>query len=459
MSISEISPAPIDLTGDIPLSHTQSFLRLFDQGDDAGPFGPRYNLVVGWRIGGRIDVDVLRQALDDVAARHDVLRATIVRGDGPGHQHVAPPTPVRLVVRDLPPSEPGERDLLAEELLGEVEAGSYAVADLPHFSAVLGRFDDEDAVIALIAHHTASDGWSMHLLMRDVAARYAVRSGHPDVALPEARPYAEYATRQQESAGDPATDAARRYWRDKLRGARMLAIPTDHPRSAGLAKRNPVHRFTISAEVTSATTALAREMRCSPFMVLLAAYNVQLHRMTGATDLVVPTLASGRNQPEFHETVGPFFNFVPLRTDIDGCGTFREVVGRTRATCLEAMTHDLPFAQVLAEAPELMAPMAEDRLAACAFQVWQFPAVMERERVGDLEYTQVRKRVLSQEDGTDIPDGALITLDLDPSGEIFGNISHNTNLFADASMLDMVAEYRRVLERAVAGPDLPLSEI
>ncbi|MFC7110796.1 condensation domain-containing protein [Nonomuraea rubra] len=191
-------------------------------------------------------------------------------------------------------------------------------------------------------------------------------------------------------------------------------------------------------------------------MVLLAAYNVLLQRLTGATDLVVPAITSGRGQPEFHETVGPFFNFLPLRTDLTGCETFRQVVDRTRGTCVEAYAREIPFLQIAAESPELMAEAALDDRALCALQVWQFATVMEGERIGDLAVEEVRGRLFSQPNGTDIPDGALLTFDIDPSGEIYGNFAYNSNLFTESSIMSMVAELSGILRYGVAAPDSPM---
>ncbi len=459
MTISEKYDVVSDLAGRVPLSHTQEFLRMFDQGDEAGPFGPRYNIVVGWRVRGEIDVAVLQQALDDVVARHDVLRASIVRGDGTGYQTINPSCPARLTVLDLPPVGNRSRDLVAEEFLGDVEAGSYDSQELPHMRVILGRFDGQDAVLALIAHHTASDGWSMQLLIHDIARCYAIRRGHAVPGLPLARSYRDYVAWDQENSAGAAAAADREYWREKLRGARILGVSTDHPRSAGLAKTSPVYRFSVSAQLTSAALGYAKAARSTPFMVFLAVYNVLMHKTTGATDLVVPTLTSGRNHPDFQNTVGPFFNFVLLRTDISGCATFREVAERTRRTCVEAYAHDLPFTQILEVAPEVMAPLTEDSLAACAIQVWQFSSVLDHELIGDLEYSEVRSRLLPQHDGTDIPDGALLTLDLDPSGQAFGNIAYNSNLFGEASMAELVSGFRRILHNAITEPDAPLREI
>jgi hypothetical protein len=454
MNIPQASPAASGALIQAPLSAAQNFLCMFDQGDGTGPLGPRYNIVVGWRLRGPLAAQTLRLALGDVAARHDVLRTEIITIDAATRfQQIHPPSPARLQVRDLPP---GNRDIMAEELLGEVEAGSYPAQERPHLQAVLGRFDDQDAVLALIVHHTAGDGWSMQLIMRDLASCYAVRRGLEPAPPRVPRSYCEYIESQQALNTAELLSTTGEYWREKLRGARILAVPTDHARSAGLDKISPVYRFVISAEVTEAALALAKGMRSSPFIVFFAVYNLLLHKITGATDLVVPIITSGRVQAEFEKTVGPFFNFVPLRTVLDGAATFRDILGLTRTSCIEAMSHEISFLQILGEAPELMTPMTQDTSAACAFQLWQFSSVMDHEIVGDLECTEVRRRVLPQPAGTDIPDGALLTLDLDPSGEVYGNLAYNSNLYDERTMREMATQYCQILQNAVADPGAPL---
>lgn len=442
-----------------PLSQTQNFLCLFDKGDGGGPFGPNYNIVVGWRLRGPLDTATLQAAMNDVVARHDALRSEIVTAGATRYQRIHPPSPAELRVVDLSHTGPADRDVRAEELLGEVEAGSYSAAELPHLRAVLGRFGDDDAVLALIVHHTSGDGWSMQVLMRDIAACYAVRRGYVSATPRPVRSYRFYAETQQTELTATLLGDSSAYWREKLSGARMLGVRTDHRRSEGLEKVSPVYRFVIPADVGSAALRLAGAMRSSPFMVLFAVYNAVLHQVTGADDLVVPTLTAGRVQPEFQDTVGPCFNFVPLRTDLAGAATFQDVAERTRTACIEAMSHEIPFLKILDEAPDLMAPLAEDDLAACALQVWQFDSVMDRRTVGDIEYSEVRRRLLPQERGTDIPDGALLTLDLDPSGEIYGNLAYNRNLYDDATMRDLADRYARALRNAVAAPGAALADL
>src|SRR5258708_6544188 len=120
MSAPQIKQLPFGVVGRIPVSFNQEFLCMFDKGDDEGPFGPRYNIVCGWRVGGTVDSAALQAVLDDGVARHEALRTAIVRDDGLPYQQVLPPTPTELVELDL--SDAVERDRQVEELIIDIES-------------------------------------------------------------------------------------------------------------------------------------------------------------------------------------------------------------------------------------------------------------------------------------------------------------------------------------------------
>ncbi|WP_150238150.1 condensation domain-containing protein [Nocardiopsis quinghaiensis] len=427
----------------LPLSLNQQFLSMFDGGEEEGPFGPTYNIACAWRLTGPIDPERLTGALEHLVERHESLRTTLVRSEG-GYQVVHEPSAPELSVRDLSGCSAEERGPRAEELTAWAERRPQRIDAPPLLRAVLGRFDDEDSVLILVVHHTVADEWSMQILIRDLAALYGALAPGGTWPLP-ATQYRDFLEWELNRPGERLT-RAREYWRENLRDARLLAVATDHPRSAVLPKATAWHRFTIGADVTERVLELARSARSSAFMVLLTAYNVLLHRETGSTDIVVPTFASGRNQAEFHETVGAFFNFVPLRTDIEGCRTYRDVLKRTRRSCLGAYTHELPFPEVVAEAPDLMSPSMGDRSAPCAFQVFQAAFVADDvEGTEGLSYRKIQRRTLSQSSGADIPDGAMLQLEISAEGDLVGNFGYNTNLFDTRSVVERVAGFREAL--------------
>ncbi|GAA3748819.1 condensation domain-containing protein [Salinactinospora qingdaonensis] len=458
MNATDTPHAPNAPEHEVELSFSQEFLCMFAGEGEVGPFGPMYHVVRGWRLHGEVDIDTLRAALGDVVTHHEALRTSIVREGGGGYQRILPPSPPDLLVRDLD-GAPENREEQVEEFLNEVESFQHSVRDIPLLRAALGRFDDRDAVLALLVHHTVADGWSLLLIMRDLAACYAARRGYGGPDLPEMRQYREYAKWQRDTVTEETTAGPREYWRAKLQGAQMLPLPTDRAEPDTALGSTATHRFLIDPELTAATLRFAVAARSSPFMVLLAAYNLLLWKRTGTPDVVVPTISSGRGDARFENTVGPFFNFIPLRTDLTECQTLRDVVLRSRSTCLEAQTNDIPFAKILAEAPDIMAPAAQPGVAVSAIQVFQHPFTMEAETVGDVQYSEVRKRLLSQSVSSDIPNGVLWTLDIDSSQGMFGNIKFNKGEYDDSTIGEMVEQFREILRTLVTDPDASIKEV
>ncbi|MBE1576302.1 condensation domain-containing protein [Amycolatopsis roodepoortensis] len=439
-----------------PLSHTQEFLCGFDDNVDAdeGPFGPRYHNVRGWRLLGSVDIDLLRAALGDVVTRHEALRTVINRPSTDRYQEVRPPSPAGLEVVDVPDTGSEHR---VEEFLGVVEAGTISAVRPPLLRAVLGRLSDEESLFVLVGHHIGTDGWSMRLLMRDIAEYYGARIEGREARLPEVRQYREFGVAQREASSSPAHERARAYWRDKLRDARLLGLPADAAVVPGPDKVTSTFRFVLDPGLTDATVRLARSSRASAFMVLQTAYNVLVARRTSATDIVVPTITSGRLDERFEETVGPFFNFLPLRTDLEGCVTLRDVLQRTRATCIEAQVNDIPFAHLVGEAPELPSTFATPGVAVSALQVFQHPFGADGELGATAKYAEVRHRVLGQAISSDIPNGMLWTLDVDAEHGIFGSVKYDRQEFREDTVAGLVEEFRAILSTVVTDADTPLS--
>ncbi|CCH31192.1 condensation domain-containing protein [Actinosynnema sp. NPDC047251] len=449
-----MSASPVEQETTAPLSFTQEFLCMFGTDETAGPFGPRYHTVRGWRVRGRLDVDVLRAALLDVVARHETLRTVIV-AEGEPHQRIHGPTAPDVRVDELGDLPAAQRHGRAEEFLNRLEGEELPVRHLPHLRVVLGRFDGEDWVVGLIAHHVAIDGWSMELLMRDLVACYPARAAGREPDLPPVPQYRKHAAWHRAHLTPAVLAEATAYWRAKLTGARMLGLPSDRPRLPDAKRVTAAHRFHVEPDLVARALSFARTHRASAFIVTMTAQNLLAHLLTGRTDIVVPTITFGRNHPDYERTVGPFFNFVPLRTDLAGCGTLRDVFDTTRRTCLEAQSHEVPFAFVLGEAPDLMATFGDPAVSVCAFQVFQYPATNVG-RMGGLDYGEIRHRTRSHEVGSDIPDGTLATLEVDQEAGAFGNFRYDRAEFDPATLDRWVGSFRRLLRLVVTAPDTPL---
>ncbi|QNE79671.1 peptide synthase (plasmid) [Streptomyces finlayi] len=442
-----------------PLSTNLDMLCMFDKGEHEGSFGPRHLVILAWRLLGELDLAAFQGAVDDVVERHEMLRTQIVRDDGEPYQKVLPPSSAELVVVDLPPDGSRPREEQADEFVNEIEATTMSVAQLPHLRVVLGRFDAMDAVCVLVTHHVASDGVSLQVVIRDIANFYAARRGFPVAPLTPARQYREFTAWQRQALASPQAEESRAYWREAMRDAEIVDLPTDRVPGEGAPARYAVYRFELEHEVASATTVFATAMRSSPFMVMMAAFNALLHQEAGVDDVVSAIITSGRVEPEYNETVGPFFNMLPLRTGLGECRSFMELVRRTREACLAAYTHELPFAQIAAQAPTLTATYARRGTAVWAFQVMQYPGVTEAELIGDVEFSAIRKRYKAHPVTSDIPNGVLWGLDVLPTGEVTGTARFNTQEYDESTVMRLVERFRGILRGGVSDPGAPLSAL
>jgi hypothetical protein len=434
------------------LSLNQEFLCSLDHGETAGALSQWYTITYGLRLRGTLDVGALSAALDDVVARHEILRTVLRKDDDGWHEHLHPPGPVSLRVRDVGSAD---SDRAAYDLLDDVEAEPFSHREVPLLRAVLGRLGADDHVLALITHHVASDAWSMQVIIRDLAACYAARAAGRRADLPPAVQYRDFAAWQRASE-ESAAAIASRYWPERLLGARVHALPADQVLPEGADDPYSVHRFVIGRELTEAVARVARSTRSSLFVTLLAAYNLLASQLTGESDLVVPTFTAGRNEPRFAGVVGPLYNFLPIRTDVGGCGSFIDVIARTRASCLQAYANDIPFLLIGAQAGDLMGPCGDDHLAVSAFEMLPPPDLAGIERAGDVRYSELRGRRTSRALGASTPKGMLWALDHLRSGEIVGTVRFSRDRFGEGTIPRIATRYRQVLAASVAEPTAQL---
>lgn len=429
------------------LSLNQDFLCSLDHGETAGALSQWYTITCGLRLRGRLDVGALSAALDDVVARHEVLRTSLRRDDeGRWQQHLSPPCQVSLRQR-----EAGSADQAAYDLLDEVEAEPLSHREVPLLRAVLGRLGTDDHVLALTTHHIASDAWSMQVIVSDLAACYAARSAGREASLPAACQHGEFASWQR-AHQESWSQVASGHWQERLRGARLHALPADRVLPEGAADPYSVHRFVIDRDLTHAAAKLARSTRSSLFVALIAAYNLLASQLTGESDLVVPTFTAGRGEPRFGGVVGPLYNLLPIRTELRGCGSFFDVLARTRASCLQAIASEIPFQLIRTRAGDLLKPCGDDGLAVSAFEMLPRPAAESSGRAGDLRYSELRARLTSRPVGAGTPKGMLWALDHLRSGELAGVIRFSRDRFDSAAIARIAAQYAQVLRASVAEP-------
>jgi condensation enzyme len=436
-----------------PLSFTQEWFLTLDQGDDGGTFGPRFMIVSALRVTGPVDLAVLQGSLDDVVARHELLRTLVVRDADPPCQQVFPPCRVPLEVTGLPPVTGTSRDLAVQELILKAEAGSVSARQVPLIKAQLCTFDDRDSVLLLTVHHSVSDGWSVHVIFRDLGAFYTARRTGTAAVLPPMRQYREYAAWQRASAASTAEDGAPAYWQRKLDGAREFTIPNDHGHPASYSRPYSMHVHDIEPAIMTPAAALATATRSTVFTVMLSAFYILAHQLTGTTDLAIRAFTAGRDELQFQNTMGLFLNCVPFRTDIARCTTFRDIITATRETFIDAMAHELPVNVIEQTFPHFTTSREDLRTS-------QFIIANQQGQLGeDLTFPiadgarGVIDQTLQGSEVHDIPSGTVWNLSARPSGELNGDVLFNLDEFDESTVAGWAASLRQILAGAVREPD------
>ncbi|HSF39927.1 MAG TPA: amino acid adenylation domain-containing protein [Thermoanaerobaculia bacterium] len=448
LSVPPIVPVPRDRP--LPLSFSQErmwFLGQLDAGTSA------YNLFRAVRLRGALDEAVLGRCLTELVRRHEALRTAFVLADGQPVQIVQPPRAFPLPVIDLRHLPAEARQTEARRLAGEEGARPFDLARGP-LRATLLRISEEDEAehaLLLAMHHIASDGWSMGVLIREMAVLYgAFAAGEPSPLPDLPVQYPDFAVWQRQVLSGETRQTGLDYWRRRLAGSPPpLLLPADRRRSAVQGFQVGVRAIELPAALLAGLHALSRRQSASLYMTLLAAWETLLLRATAQEDVVVGAPIANRNRAEIEGLIGFFLNTLVLRTDLSGNPGFEEALGRVRETALGAFTHqDLPLEQVL------QAVHAEREAGRAApFQVMFLLQNIPRQElsVPGLTFSLLESEHEAENLGTAIFEVGL-TLTERPGEGLLASITYNALLFDEATIDRLLARYGRLLEGVAADP-------
>ncbi len=332
-----------------PLSFAQQRLWFLDQFD---PQSCAYNVARAFRLRGSLHTDALRQALNAIVERHEVLRTTFTQVNGEAIQVIGEASPVSLQIIDLRGIAAEAREEKVRELMAAEATRPFNLASDLMLRATLLRLHQREHILVLMTHHIASDGWSKAVLFNELAAFYNATLKNEPAAVPELRiQYADFASWQREWVKGKLLQNQLSYWKQQLEGApSLLELPTDY-------LRPPVQGFvgatecgTLPAELLQKIRALSQREGTTVFMTLLAAFQVLLSRYSRQEEIVVGTPIAGRTRPELEPLIGDFINMLAIRTHLAADISFREFLGNVRETALQAYDNqDLPFEKLVEE--------------------------------------------------------------------------------------------------------------
>ncbi|WP_137918850.1 non-ribosomal peptide synthetase [Hydrogenophaga sp. 2FB] len=431
----------------LPTSYSQRRMWLVQQ---VNPETTAYNMPFAARLRGALDSAVLVASLHKLMERHEAFRTTLVAVDGEPMQRIGPVEQVAVEHVDLHHLPVDEREAAAAQLLNRLSIQPYDLASGPLHRPTLVKLDDQDHVLFWSIHHAIGDGWSAGILMREMAVIYpALLNGREPALTPPRIDFADYASWQREAFDTAALSDQLRFWKQALQGLEPLPLPFDRRRQGANTGLGARITATFEPATLSVLRRTAAEHNATPYMLLLACFQLMLGRFCGVKDVAVGTPIANRTQVHAEHLIGTLVNTVVMRTDLSGDLTFVDLLQRVRETSLQAYAHqDLPF-EALVEAVHTHRNADTAPLVQVLFNVLAAP--QPAQSIDGLSYEHFKFETGSAQFD--------LSLSVDTHATGLAVLSYSTDVFEPATGERLLSAFMAIVERVVSDPLQRLSSL
>ncbi|MDG2156241.1 MAG: non-ribosomal peptide synthase/polyketide synthase, partial [Gammaproteobacteria bacterium] len=441
----DASIAHADRDFPIPLSFGQERLWFLNELE---PGSSLYNIPTAIKLKGHLNLQALQQAFDLLLERHESLRTTFTLNGEQPVQKIANSLSIPLEIHDAGDSSDDDLDAL----LTKICLQPFDIKQGPLLKLYVLDINENEHALLLVIHHIIADGWSMGVLMSELAALYnSIASGGSSTL--EALPiqFADYAAWQRETMSGETLNNELSYWKKALDGAPLvLDLPTDHARPASPGYEGAWLRHQISSKTRSKLEALAQNNNATLYMVLLSAFNLLLSRYSGSEDLLIGSPVAGRSRTELEGLVGTLINTVVLRGDLSGNPQFTALLKQLRNTTLDAFEHqELPF-------EKLVEQLQPERNLSHA-PIYQVLFNLQNRSQELVKFDGLKSSALVTETGTAKLDLHLLIEETDEG--LTAWFEYATELFDEATIERMASHFDAILAAVVDNPDLRADQI
>jgi|GEM_PF-1274675 len=412
----------------------------------------QFNVPTAYRLSGDLDVTALRQSLIRLGERHECLRTVFTEENGDDYQEILESVPVDFELLDLREFPIAERVSKARELFREESRRPFNLAHGPLFRVALFRLSDEDHVLAVTLHQLVSDGWSMRILLRDLAELYRSnlqgnRAQLPDLPIQ----FADFSLWQREALRSGLMDGQLSYWKNQLREP---LTPLEFSETASRSDETDLFiarkEISISGKLYQSVKTLAREEKTTPYVILLTALTILLSRCLRQEDIRVGTLVANRHRKELENLIGHFVNTIIVRAKITASLSFRELAQQIKATTVSAYSNqDLPF-EALLQSIEKDSTTRGDKLAPVLFIFQNEP---EPVLLPKLTFSALEDFHKSSTPEVELTDFDLVISIKEGADGLTGFLVYKFFVFDETMIARLIQNFESLLEGIVDNPD------
>lgn len=437
---------PVPRNGYLPLCLAQERLWFLEQLEPGNPF---YNVAIAVQLKGKLNITALQQSLKAIVQRHESLRTSFKVVEGKPVQAIHPMVDVSLPIVDFtsvqdPPSE------IQHFILKETQQ-PFDLSQAPLLRAQLLCLQENEYLLLVTMHHIISDGWSIGVLLQELAAVYqACDRGQPSPLAELPIQYADFAYWQRQLLPGEVLKQLD-YWKQQLSGSiPVLQLPTDRTRPAIQTFTGKKQSLALPKNLAEAVKELNQREGVTLFMTLLTVFKILLYCYTKQEDILVGSPVAGRNRPETQGSIGFFINTLVLRTNLSKNPTFRELLQRVREVALGAYAHqDVPFEKLVEEL------QPERNLS--YNPLFQVMFILQNAPIPSVELSGLTWQPQEVDSGT-----AKFDLKLslwETSEGLNGSFEYKTDLFDAPTITRMARDFEILLSQISIHPEIKLKEL
>ncbi len=319
-----------------------------------------YNLPFRVYFGGDLDQTRLEWVLQQLIQRHEALRTTFFINADQLQQKIQPQLDWQLAIEDLTDSSQD----LDKQLQAFIQP--FELSQAPLFRARLLCLGEKNHLLLLDFHHAIADGVSVELFWRELTQLY---QAHRVTDLPPLRlQFKEFAAWQTERLSSQALQQQGDWWLQGFQGEiPVLNLPYDFARPSSQSFVGDTLFFQLAPSLSQDLRQLSQTQGCTMHMLLLSAFNILLHKLSGQQDIVVGVPVSLRGHSDLNKVMGMFVNTLAIRSAPQKTKTTGDFLNEVKQASIGAFDHqDWPL-ENLVEGLNLSRDMSRNPLFDCLF--------------------------------------------------------------------------------------------
>ncbi|GJD16860.1 hypothetical protein RIVM261_018160 [Rivularia sp. IAM M-261] len=440
---------PVKRQENLPLSFAQQRLWFLAQLEPDSPF---HSIPAAVRLQGKLNIEALQQSFNCIIRRHEALRTNFHTKEGQAVAVISQEKPLTLSIFDISNLPANQQQVEIKQQAAQEAQQPFDISSDLLLRVKLLRLGEQEHIVLLTMHHIVSDGWSIGILVEELATLYqAFCNGQPSPLPAPPIQYVDFTVWQRQWLQGQALETQISYWLNQLENApKVLELPTDYPRQAIQTFRGATYSFELSKQLSASLNKLSQQQGSTLFMTLLAGFQILLWRYTGQNDIIVGSPIANRNRAEIEGLIGFFVNTLVLRTNLAGNPSFEELLQRVREVALGAYAHqDLPF--------ELLVEQLQPQRDLSHTPLFQVMFVLQNTPVSALELPGLTLTPLESDSGTAQFDLTLSMTETE-SG-LVGSFEYNSDLFEQSSIQRMAGHLQTLFSGIVANPQQRLSDL